>query len=418
MDIKKIRDQFPALSRRVEGKRLIYFDNACSVLKPGRVVRAVSGYLSANGACAGGRSGHALSAAAEELCHEVRRKAAAFINAASPSEIIFTSNTTHAVNLAASSFPFSRSRDGVVFTAFEHHSTMLPFIEEMKKGNASVQMALPGGNWELGADRILPLISRRTALVALPLCSNVTGQSFPAAEVARAAHARGAVVLADAAQQLSTRPVDVRALGVDMLAFSGHKIGAPPGIGVLYCRKDLMKRLKNFSVGGGTVSGVPLGRSGLPEPEYFSDYRRFEAGIQNYAGIAGLGAAMDFISETGYGAIEERAQGAAALCREELAGIGEVQVLGPAGGGLRPAPIVSFVFRNKRLLAQDFSIYLNNELPRHLVCVRCGSHCAIPLHRLRGLGQSVRLSFFVYNTENEVRVFIGALKSFLRSARR
>ena len=417
MDIKKIRGQFPALSRPVEGKRLIYFDNACSVLKPGRVIRAVNHYHSANGACAGGRSGHILSAMTEELCHDARRKVAAFLNAASPSEIIFTGNTTQAVNLVAKSFPYSAKKNEVLVTAFEHHSNMLPFLEERNKGKAEVKMAVPGAGWELGADLICPLISRRTALVSLPFCSNVTGQSFPVEEVVEAAHARGALVLGDAAQYLSTRRADVSKSGIDMLAFSGHKIGAPPGIGVLYCRKDVMKRLKNCNVGGGTVSDVRIGPSGLPEAVYFEDFRRFEAGIQNYSGITGLGAAIDLITDLGQEAIAERAGRVADLCRAELSGIDEIEVLGPAGGGRKPAPIVSFVFRNRKLLPQDFSMYLNNELPRSIICVRCGSHCAIPLHRMRGIGPSVRLSFFVYNTEREVKVFIEALKSFLRSTK-
>ena len=417
MDIKKIRDQFPALKRPVEGKRLIYFDNACSVLKPRSVIKAVNHYHSAIGACAGGRSGHVLSAMTEELCHEARRKAAAFLNAASPSEIIFTGNTTQAVNLVAKSFPFSANRNEVLLTAFEHHSNMLPFLEERKKGNAGVKIARPGAGWELGADRICPLISRRTALVSLPFCSNVTGQSFPVDEVIEAAHSRGALVLGDAAQYLSTRRADVRKSGIDMLAFSGHKIGAPPGIGVLYCRKDVMKRLKNFNVGGGTVSDVRIGPSGLPEAVYFEDHRRFEAGIQNYSGIAGLGAAIDLISELGQELIAERSGRAADYCRRELSGIEEIELIGPRGGGPKPAPIVSFVFRNKKLLPQDFSMFLNNELARSVICVRCGSHCAIPLHRLRGLGATVRLSFFVYNNQREGKVFIEALKSFLRSAR-
>ncbi|MEI7529786.1 MAG: aminotransferase class V-fold PLP-dependent enzyme, partial [Elusimicrobiota bacterium] len=175
METKNIRAQFPALRRRINGKKLIYFDNACSVLKPSRVIAAVSHYLSALGACAGGRSGHALSAAVEELCHEARVKTAAFLNAASPSEIIFTSNTTEAMNLVARSFPFTKSKNEVVLTVFDHHSSMLPFLEEQRKGNIRVRIAGPGAGWDLGADRICGLINDRTALVSLPLRSNVTG---------------------------------------------------------------------------------------------------------------------------------------------------------------------------------------------------------------------------------------------------
>ncbi|HNW45466.1 MAG TPA: aminotransferase class V-fold PLP-dependent enzyme [Elusimicrobiales bacterium] len=413
MDFKNIRRQFPALGRRVNGKRLVYFDNACSVLKPRAVIKAVNDYLSTLGSCAGGRSGHALSAATEELCYEARVKTASFIGAAAPSEIIFTSNTTEAINLAARCFPFTKEKNEVVLTAFDHHSNMLPFLEEQRRGNIKVRMAGLDGGWELGADRICGLITPRTALVSLPRASNVTGQLFPVEAVAREAHRRGAVVLADAAQYLSTSREDVRAAGIDMLAFSGHKLGAPPGIGALYCRAGLMRRLKNFKVGGGTVSDVRAGADGLPEARYFSDHRRFEAGIQNYAGILGLGAALDFLNEAGPDRIKRHTAGLAGLCRTRLAALDEVQVLGPAAAG---GAIVSFAFKDSGIFAQDFNLFLNNELPGHVVCARCGNHCAIPLHRARGIGQSLRLSFFIYNTEREVRVFLEALDAFLGSA--
>ncbi len=415
METKNIRAQFPALRRRINGKKLIYFDNACSVLKPRRVIDAVSHYLSALGACAGGRSGHALSAAVEELCHEARVKTAAFLNAASPSEIIFTANTTEGINLVARSFPFTKTKNEVVLTAFDHHSNMLPFLEEQRKGNIKVRIAVPGAGWELGAERICALISDRTALVSLPLRSNVTGQAFPVEAVARAAHRRGAAVLADAAQQLATCATDVRAAGIDMLAFSGHKLGGPPGIGALYCRAPLMRKLRNFNVGGGTVSDVLSGPGGLPVARYFADHRRFEAGIQNYAGIAGLAAALDFLNETGLDRIRRRTAQLAALCAGRLRALDAVEVLGPEGED--SGPIVSFAFRDKKIFAQDFNLFLNNELPGHVVCARCGNHCAIPLHRARGVAQSLRLSFFVYNTEYEARVLLAALEQYLRAAR-
>jgi cysteine desulfurase/selenocysteine lyase len=415
MDIQtsKLRAQFPALKRRVGGKKLIYFDNACSVLKPLPVIRAVDRYLSSLGACAGGRSGHALSAEAEELCHEARAKTAAFLNAASPSEIIFTSNATEAINLAAASFPFSKGKE-VVLTAFDHHSNMLPFLELQKQGKIKVRIAGLDGGWKLGAEQICSLITPRTALVSLPRASNVTGQFFPVEEVAREAHRRGAVVLADAAQYLSTSREDVREAGIDMLAFSGHKLGAPPGIGALYCRSGLMKKLKNYKVGGGTVSDVRL-KNGVPEAKYFSDCRRFEAGIQNYAGIAGLGAAVDFLSDPALAAAKKKTSALAAFCRARLSALGAVEVLGPEG---QPgSPIVSFAFRDKRIFAQDFNIFLN-ELPGSVICARCGNHCAIPLHRSRGVSQSLRLSFFIYNTESEAGEFLSALEAYLAGAKR
>lgn len=413
MNKTALRALFPALRRRVGGKKLVYLDNACSVLKPLPVIRAVDRYLSSLGACAGGRSGHALSAAVEELCHEARAKVASFIGAASPSELIFTANATEGLNLAARCFPFRKGKDEVVVTAFDHHSGLLPFLEEQRRGRARVRVAGLRGGWKLEAEEICRHIGPRTALVCLPLASNVTGQHLPLAEVAAAVRRHGAAVLADGAQYLSTSSLDVRAAGVDMLAFSGHKLGAPPGIGALYCRAGLMRRLDNWKVGGGTVTDVKLA-GGLPRPSYFQDCRRFEAGIQNYAGIAGLGAAVDLLAGLGMAAIGRETSSLAAFCRERLAGFPEIELLGD--GAAPCSPIVAFAFRDGRVFAQDFNIYLNSELPRSVVCARCGNHCAIPLHRSRGVSQSLRLSFFAYNTRGEVLEFLDGLRGYLAAA--
>ena len=252
-------------------------------------------------------------------------------------------------------------------------------------------------------------IGPRTTLVSFPLASNVTGQPFAAGKIISRAHKYGAAVLCDAAQYVAGHSPDVSSSGADMLAFSGHKIGSLP-VGALYCSSGLMAELGMYNTGGGTVSDVHV-RGGRVSPEYFGDYRRFEAGIQNYPGIISLGAAIDFINAVGRKESWNRVTGLAALCRKELEKIPEVLPVGPPDCG---SAIVSFLFRDRNICAQDFNIFLNSGLPRSVICVRCGNHCAVPVHRLNGVSETVRVSFFVYNTEEDVSCFVSALKKFLR----
>jgi len=410
MDTEKFRSEFPALSAEHEGKRPVYFDNACSLLKPKPVIEAVSKYLSENGACGGGRSGHLLSQETEEISDGARKKTAEFLGAGSPSEIIFTNNTSAAVNLAARAFPYTKGKNEVVLTVFNHHSSMLPFLEQQKAGRAEIKIAGMSGDNSFSPDAVTEMINEKTALVVVPRASNVTGEVFPLREIIKKARAFGASVLADDAQYLGCMREDAAENGLDMIAFSGHKIGAPTGTGALYCRAGLMKKLISTEVGGGTVSDVKI-ENGRIKASYLPDYRRFEPGIQNYAGQAGLGAAIDFLNKTGKDAIKDRIMTVSSYCRNRLEEIPQIEMLLPKNSA--PTPIVSFYFKDSSILAQDFNLFLNNELPKEFICIRVGHHCAIPYHAARGISQSVRLSFFAYNTEKETDIFISALKQFL-----
>lgn len=407
MTINQIRNQFPALNKKINGKKLIYFDNACSVLKPGFVIDAILSYYRNLGACAGGRSTHLLSQKVEELCEIAREKVKNFIGAKSHKEIIFTKNTTEGINLIAKSFPFSKSKNEVITTNFEHHSNLLPFFEEEKKGRIKLKIFKAEPDGTIDFNKLDKFISSKTALVSVAHISNVLGNILSIKEIAKIAHKKNALILADDAQYVSVHKEDVQRNDIDFLVFSGYKIGGPTGIGVIYGKEELLKKLNPFNVGGGTVEKVWTERNQL-KLKYLPIPRKFEAGVQHYAGIIGLGAAVDFIQKIGYRQISKHISFLRQYLISELLKIPQIKILG------RPeSSIVSFYFESKKHFAHDFNMYLNYEIRDYVVAVRCGHHCAMPLHQFLKILYSLRISFFIYNMQGEIDIFIGALHKFL-----
>lgn len=412
MTIKQIRRFYPILNKKINGKKLIYFDNACTVLKPQPVIEAIVNYYQNIGACAGGRSNHFLSQKTDELCEAAREKVKKFISAKSFKEIVFTKNTTESINLVAKSFPFSKSKNEIVVTNLEHHSNLLPFFEEERRGRIKLKILRIEPDTTIDLNKLEKLISSKTALVSVSHASNVLGSILPIKEITDIAHKKNALVLVDDAQYIGTHQENVQKNNIDFLAFSGHKLGGPTGIGVLYGKEGLLKKLAPFNVGGGTIEKVILGKSGL-EVKYLPDFRRFEAGIQNYAGIIGLGAAIDFIQKINYSRILSQVSSVNSYFLSSLQQISEVEILNSIRGNSLGS-ITSFIFKGKKRFPHDFNIFLNHELENYIIALRCGHHCAMPLHQALGASFSIRASFFVYNTKEEVDVFLQALNMFLK----
>lgn len=416
MTSETIRNKYPALLRKFDGKALIYFDNACTVLKPRPVIKATSDYYAGLGACAGDRSSHRLSWMVQELIEESREAARRFLNAASAQEIIWTKNSTEGINLVASSFPFAKTKNEVVVTSLEHHSNLLPFCEQGRRRHFKVRFARPETSGGLDIDSLKNCITNKTALVAVSRVSNVTGLINPIKEIVAIAHKAGARVLVDDAQYVATHKEDVRADDVDFLVFSGHKIGGPTGIGVLYVKGPFIKALLPYQVGGGTVRNVDI-RRGRSEIRYLPSVSRFEAGVQNYAGIIGLKAAIDFLQDIRRKHdIDRHVRELGAYAAGQLSGVKGVALLAKykAQG---PGSIVSFYLTSKSNSLYDFNLFINHALKNHFIAVRCGHHCAQPLHTALKVPATMRLSFFVYNTKQEIDIFLKALKEFIDRGR-
>lgn len=411
MKLKQIRKEFPALSKKLNSKELIYFDSACSLLKPNSVIRAINEYCLNYGSCSGNRSSHHLSWQTHDLIEQARETVRNFINATSAKEIIWTRNTSEGINLIASSFPFSKLRNEVVLTLAEHHSNILPFYEQSKRRNLKVRIVPINRDGTLDPDLLERSITAKTALVAVVHLSNVTGLIYPVRRISQIAHRKGAKILVDDAQYIASHKEDVRKNKIDFLVFSGHKIGAPTGIGVLYVREPLLRGLLPYNVGGGTVQSVKI-RNNQVKVKYLPGPFRFEAGIQDYLGIIGLKAAVDFIESQSQDKIADYIEKLTAYAFQKLGRIPEVKFLADYHIQ-KPSSLISFYFQNKIYSLYDFNLFLNHELKDYCVAVRCGHHCAQPLHSFLGSPISMRLSFFIYNNRKEVDIFIDAFHKFL-----
>ena len=408
---KDIKKQFPVLNQDYDGKKIIYFDNACTLLKPRPVIRAVNNYYQNLGVCSGDRSSHRLSWQVQDLVDAARENVRRFIGASSADEIVWTKNTTEGINLVAAGFPIKHGRDEVVITGLEHHSNLLPFYEQSKKRKYKLKIIPFTRDGTLDLNKFEKAITRKTALVALTYLSNVTGLVYPAQEIAKLAHQKGARILIDAAQYVATHRVNVSKEGYDFLVFSGHKIGGPTGIGVLYGQAKLLEAMPPYNVGGGTVRNVAID-GGRLSVEYLPAPGKFEAGIQHYAGIIGLSQAVDFMDNFAAHELEGHVRDICDYARIKLSQVAGVEPLF-AYSDQYPVSLISFKFTSPDLSLHDFNIYLNEEISHYFIAVRCGHHCAQPLHQSLASPFSMRLSFFAYNNKAEVDIFIKALKKFL-----
>jgi cysteine desulfurase / selenocysteine lyase len=396
LDVERVRRDFPILDRTVNGRPLVYLDSGASSQRPIAVLRAVEEYETHSHANIH-RGVHALSQAATEAFEGARERVRRFINARSTREVIFVRGTTEAINLVAQSYarPRLKAGDEIIVSALEHHANIVPWQMVCEQTGAILKVAPINTRGELLFDEYLKLLSPRTRIVAVAHVSNALGTVLPVKKIVDAAHAQGAVVLIDGAQAVPHSHVDVRALGCDFYAFSGHKIYGPTGIGVLYGREELLQSMPPWQGGGDMILTVSF------EKTTYNDLpAKFEAGTPNISGAIGLAAAMDYIESLGIDAIAAHEHHLVELASAELQKIPGVQLVGTAPN---KASIVSFVMDGVH--PHDLGTILDHEG----VAVRTGHHCAMPLMTFLGLPATVRASFAVYNTEDDVKSLVMAL---------
>ena len=384
-DPHHIRADFPPLRT---GK-LIYFDNACTTLRPEVVIDAVTRYHTEFPAC-GERSLHRLGRRVDEEIALAREAARRFLGARRTDEIVFTQNTTHAINIVAHSFGF-RPGDAVVTSDQEHNSNLLPWQQLARHGVR--HRAVRFGDLE----ELTVALTPEVKLVSMVMTSNLDGASIDARRVVETAHGRDVPVLLDAAQAVPHQAVDVRGLDVDFLACSGHKMLGPSATGLLYGKREWLARLTPTLVGGGTVED-----STLATASYRDGPERFEAGLQNYAGIVGLRHAIEYLEAVGRDAVREHEQALTRQLDEGLRRYEDVTVYGPAAD--RRGGITSFSIRGVDV--HDVCLLLDESAN---VAVRSGRHCVHSWFNAHGVEGTVRVSFYLYNTAEEVAAFLDAL---------
>ncbi|MCF2135650.1 MAG: aminotransferase class V-fold PLP-dependent enzyme [Candidatus Thorarchaeota archaeon] len=407
-DWDKIRDDFPVLKRVINGKPIVYLDSACMSLKPRQVVSAMNEYYEKFPAC-GGRSIHTLGKEVSEAYTLAREKMARFINAPQEEECIWTRNASEAINIVARCLRFS-DRTKIVTTSLEHHSGSLPFIERAKRDGLKVDIVKAQNDGSFDIEDWKEAIDSNTRLVSVVHSSNVTGTVAPLREIVEIAHDHGALVLSDDAQYAPHHPMDVQAFDVDFSVLSIHKMCGPSGMGLLYGKLDLLKDMDMFLTGGDTVADVRY-ENGEIIPEYLPPPEKFEAGLQNYAGAIGSGAAADYLSAIGMDEVEKHERKLLAAAISGLKELDHVHILGTDDVSKKTG-LVTFTVDTVSS-AHDVATFLNDE---YAVMVRSGAHCVHPFHYQQGILPSVgtaRASFYLYNNEHDVEVFLEGMRRLI-----
>ncbi|MEP7176681.1 MAG: cysteine desulfurase [Gemmatimonadales bacterium] len=397
LDVERLREDFPILSHRVRGKKLVYLDNAATSQKPRPVIDAVTRFYSAENANIH-RGVHYLSERATVAYDAVRERVARFLNAASPSEIIFTRGTTEGINLVAQSWARTALGPGdeILITEMEHHSNIVPWQLVAAQTGAVVRAVPITDAGELDLDAVDRLLTDRTRLLAVVHLSNALGTVNPVRALVERARARGVVTLVDGAQSAPHLPVDVQAIGCDFYAFSGHKVFGPTGVGVLYGRAALLERMPPWQGGGDMIETVTIERSTWAMPP-----ARFEAGTPMIAEVIGLGAALAYVETVGRGAIGAWEEELLAYATERVGALDGIRLIGTAR---EKASVLSFVVEGVH--PHDVGAVLDDEG----IAIRAGHHCAQPVMRHFGLAATARASFAFYNTRDEVDALVRGLR--------
>ena len=393
----QLAGDFPILSRPLSGgRRLAYLDNAATTQKPASVIAAEADFYRQSNANIH-RGVHWLSQHATDLHEAARRKVATFVNAAQDSEIVFTGGTTASINLVAQSWGRANLKPGdeILLTGMEHHSNIVPWQLACAQTGAVLKVVPVTDRGELDLDGFGRLLGPRTRLLAVAHVSNALGTVNPVEQMIRQAHAAGALVLVDGAQAVAHQPVDVRRLGSDFYAFSGHKLYGPTGIGVLHARAELLTAMPPWQGGGDMIRTVSFEGSTWAEPP-----QRFEAGTPNIAGVVGLAAAIDYVQGVGLERIAAHEQ---ALLESATAAVQALPGVSLIGTATEKASILSFVVEG--IHPHDLGTILDSEG----VAIRAGHHCAMPLMTRFGVPGTARASFALYNDEQDVTALVAAI---------
>ena len=400
-DIQKIREDFPILDREVYGKPLIYLDNGATTQKPRQVVEAITDeYYSVNANVH--RGVHFLSQQATELHEASRETVRRFINARSSNEIVFTRGTTESINLLASSFADSQMKEGdeVIVSVMEHHSNIVPWQLQAARKGIVLKVIPMHDRGELLLDEYEKLFSERTKLVSFAHVSNVLGTVNPAKEMIATAHAHGVPVLIDGAQSVPHMKVDVQDLDADFFAFSGHKIYGPTGVGVLYGKEEWLDKLPPYQGGGEMIQSVSFEKTTFNELPF-----KFEAGTPDYIGTTALAKALDYVSAIGMENIAAHEHELTLYAMQRLKEINGMRIFGEAE---HKSSVISFLVGNIHHLD------MGTLLDRLGIAVRTGHHCAQPLMIRMGIEGTVRASFGLYNTKEEIDMLAAGIERVSR----
>jgi cysteine desulfurase / selenocysteine lyase len=405
-DPLRVRADFPILSTRAHGKPLIYLDNGATTQKPRRVIDAVSRYYESQNANIH-RGVYHLSQVATELYESARRTVAAFINAAEERQVIFTRGTTEAINLVAACWgrTFLRAGDEVIVSAMEHHSNIVPWQIACEATGSRLRVIPMNDAGELLLDEYANMLGERTKFVSVVHVSNSLGTINDVRRIAEMAHSASALVMVDGAQWVAHHPTDVRDLGADFYAFSGHKLFGPTGIGVLYGRRELLERMPPYQGGGDMIESVTFERT-----TYAALPNKFEAGTPDIAGAIGLGAAIDYVRSVGFDAFEPYEAELLAYATEQLRTVPGLRLIGTAKhkGG-----VLSFVLEDPPVAALDIGTKLDLEG----VAVRTGHHCCQPVMERFCIPATTRASLAFYNTRGDIDALVGGLQKIVAEAK-
>ncbi len=397
LDIKKIRDDFPILKQKVNGKQLVYFDNAATSQKPSSVINRLDRYYREENSNIH-RGVHTLSNLATGEYERARKRIGRYINAKDDKEIIFTRGTTEGINLVAHSYLNDRlnENDEIIITAMEHHSNIVPWQILCERKKAVLRIIPMNKKGELLSDQLEKMINERTKFVSVTHMSNALGTINPVKEIVATAHKHGIRVLVDGAQSIPHKKIDVRDIDCDFFAFSGHKVYGPTGIGVLYGKEELLEEMTPYQSGGDMIRNVTFKKTLYNDIPY-----KFEAGTPNIAGVIGLGEAIKYINSLGIKNIEKYEEELYSYAVSELKKFEGVRFIGEAGSR---SGVISFEIDG--IHPHDIGTILDQEG----VAIRTGHHCAQPVMEFFKVPATARASFACYNTKKEVDIFTNAIK--------
>ncbi len=402
-DINKIRKDFPILTGEPSAGGPVYFDNACVTLKPESVINVIEDYYRKYPACAG-RSNHRMGEMVNQKVAETRKIIADFINAHSADEISFTRNTTESINIIARGLEFQKG-DAVIISDKEHNSNLIPWqiLKEEKGIELKIVPSKEDNTFDLEVFK--KLIEPKVKLVSIVFTSNLDGVSNPIKELTKISHQNGSLVLIDGAQTIGHQKIDVRDLDCDFFAFSGHKMLGPSGMGAIYIKKKLAEKLRPLIVGGGIV-----------EDSTYESYKpleapsKFEAGLQDYAGIIGFGEAVKYLENVGFENIKSQEEKLNRIISEGFKDLSQINIIGPANPEFRGG-IINFY--HQKMASHEINLLLDKT---YNIMARSGRHCVHAWYNSRNIRDSVRASVYFYNTESEAEYFVESIKKIIKLA--